>query len=143
MKAGRVALAIWAGAELPLALDLVAGNDEPAAGLLDRALGMLPSAVCARSRVGAESDFAGAVAHAARTAGADYAIAAKRNRAAWRAYAAIPRARLAPRAGQGLRRCRGFARQRWPLRGSFDHRPWGDLTVWGWLMSSVSGTAIC
>ena len=94
MKAGRVALASWAGAELPLALDLVAGNDDPrppAAGLLDRALGMLPSAVCARPRVRADSGyFDGALAHAARTAGADYAIAAKRNRAAWRAYAAIP-----------------------------------------------------
>ena len=48
MKAGRVALASWAGAELPLALHLVAGNDDPrppAAGLLDRALG-----ACCRRR---------------------------------------------------------------------------------------------
>lgn len=100
VKAGRVHLASWAGAELPLALDLIAGNDDPrpdAPGLLRRALRVLPAAVCARPRVRADAGYFDAgLAHAARDAGADYAIAAKRNPAAWRAYAAIPDHAWAP-----------------------------------------------
>lgn len=93
VKAGRVHLASWAGAELPLALDLLAGNDDPrppAAELLRRALNVLPAAVCARPRLRADAGYFDAgLARAARDAGVDYAIAAKRNPAAWRAYAAI------------------------------------------------------
>ena len=94
VKAGRVHLASWAGAELPLALDLIAGNNDPrphAPDLLRRALAVLPKALCARPRVRADAGyFDASLANAARAAGADFAIAAKRNAAAWRAYAAIP-----------------------------------------------------
>ena len=93
VKAGRVRLASWAGAELPLAADLIAGNEDvrpDAPALLRRALAVLPAAVCARPRLRADAGyFDAALAHAARDAGVDFAIAAKRNPAAWRAYAGI------------------------------------------------------
>ncbi len=93
VKSGRVHLASWAQAELPLAADLLAGNDDvrpDAAGLLRRALAVLPPAVCGRPRVRADAGyFDQSLAHAAVDAGCDYAIAAKRNQAAWRAFAAI------------------------------------------------------
>ena len=93
MKSGRVHLASRAGADLPLAMDLIAGNDDirpSAPGLLRRALAVLPAAVCGRPRVRADAGyFDGALARAAVDAGCDFAIAAKRNTAAWRAAAAI------------------------------------------------------
>jgi Transposase DDE domain group 1 len=93
VRTGRVHLASWAGAELPLAADLIAGNDDPrpdAPDLLRRALAVLPAAVCGRPRVRADAGYFDAkLAWAARDADCDYAIAAKRNTAAWRAYAAI------------------------------------------------------
>jgi len=94
VRAGRVHLASWAQAELPLAADLLAGNDDvrPAAGqLLQRALVVLPSQVCGRPRVRAVAGyFDAALARAADLLGCDFAVAAKRNSAAWRACAAIP-----------------------------------------------------
>ncbi len=54
VKCGRVHLASWAQAELPLAADLLAGNDDvrpQAADLLRRALAVLPPQVCGRPRV--------------------------------------------------------------------------------------------
>jgi len=51
VKSGRVHLASWAQAELPLAADLLAGNEDvrpQAADLLRRALAVLPPAVCGR-----------------------------------------------------------------------------------------------
>jgi len=54
VKCGRVHLASWAQAELPLAADLLAGNDDvrpDAPGLLRRALAVLPPQVCGRPRV--------------------------------------------------------------------------------------------
>ena len=93
VRAGRVHLASWAQAELPLA-DLLAGDDDvrPAAGqLLQRALAVLPSQVCGRPRVRADAGyFDAALAQAADLLGCDFAVAAKRNSAAWRACAAIP-----------------------------------------------------
>ncbi len=87
-------LASWAGADLPLAMDLIAGNDDVrpgAPGLLRRALAVLPAAVCGRPRVRADAGyFDGALARAAVDAGCDFAIAAKRNTSVWRAAAAIP-----------------------------------------------------
>ena len=92
VKSGRVHLASWAGADLPLAMDLLAGNDDVrpgAPGLLRRALAVLPAAVCGRPRVRADAGyFDGALARAAIDAGCDFAIAAKRNTAVWRASGA-------------------------------------------------------
>ncbi len=94
VKSGRVHLASWAGADLPLAMDLLAGNDDVRPGapaLLRRALAVLPAQVCGRPRVRADAGyFDRALAQAAVQAGCDFAIAAKRNTAVWRAAAAIP-----------------------------------------------------
>jgi hypothetical protein len=78
-----------------LAGELLAGNDDArpiAPGLLTRALAALPTqAGLGRPRVRADSGlFARQVAHAAVAAGADFAIAAKRNPAVWRAISTIP-----------------------------------------------------
>ena len=93
MKSGRVPLTSWAGADLALAMDLLAGNDDVrpgAPGLLRRALAVLPAAVCGRTRVRAGAGyFDRALAWAAVDAGCDFAITAKRNTAVWRAAAAI------------------------------------------------------
>lgn len=94
VKSGRVHLASWSGADLPLAMDLLAGNDDVRPGapaLLRRALAVLPAAVCGRPRVRADAGyFDRALAHAAVELGCDFAIAAKRNTAVWRAAASIP-----------------------------------------------------
>ncbi len=94
VRCGRVHLASWAQAELPLAMDLMAGNDDVrphAAALLQRALKVLPAQVCGRPRVRADAGYFDAtLAHAAVEGGCDFAIAAKRNPAAWRALSAIP-----------------------------------------------------
>ena len=91
---GRVHLASWAQAELPLAADLMAGNDDvrPRAGeLLRRALAVLPAQVCGRPLVRADAGyFDAALANTAVELGCDFAIAAKRNSAAWRALSAVP-----------------------------------------------------
>ena len=96
VRCGRVHLASWARAELPLAMDLMAGNDDVrphAVDLLARALEVLPAAVCGRPRVRADAGyFDAALANGADALGCDFAIAAKRNSAAWRAYAQIPEA---------------------------------------------------
>jgi hypothetical protein len=82
VRAGRVHLASWAQAELPLAADLIAGNDDvrPGAGtLLERALAVLPAQVCGRPRVRADAGyFDAALANTAVQLGCDFAIAAKR-----------------------------------------------------------------
>src|SRR5664279_4458354 len=71
VRSGRVHLASWAQAELPLAMDLMAGNDDvrpPATELLRRALAVLPTQVCGRPRVRADAGyFDAALAHGART----------------------------------------------------------------------------
>jgi hypothetical protein len=94
LRSGRVHLASWARAELPLAMDLMAGNDDVrprATDLLRRALAVLPAQVCGRPRVRADAGyFDAALANGAVELGCDFAIAAKRNSAAWRAYSAIP-----------------------------------------------------
>ncbi len=94
VRSGRVHLASWAQAELPLAADLMAGNDDvrPGAGdLLARALASMPAQVCGRPRVRADAGyFDAALAHAAVELGCDFAIAAKRNPAAWRALSGVP-----------------------------------------------------
>lgn len=98
--AGRPHLATWAQAGWTLAADLLAGNGDVrprAADLLRRALAGLPASVRAalhtdrRPAVRADAGyFTAELAVAAVEAGCDFAIAAKRNTAMWRAYAAIP-----------------------------------------------------
>lgn len=99
-RAGRPHLATWAEAGLTLAADLLAGNDDVrprAAAMLRRALAAVPAPVRAslaetgrvpRARVDA-GYFTGDLAHAAVAEGCDFAIAAKRNTAMWRAYSSI------------------------------------------------------
>ena len=100
-RAGRPHLATWAEAGLTLAADLLAGNDDVrprAAGLLARALGAIPDQVSAAlaqagavPRVRTDAGyFTGDLARAAVEQGCDFAIAAKRNTAMWRAYTSIP-----------------------------------------------------
>ena len=100
-RVGRPHVAAWAEGGLVLAADLMSGRDDvrPAAGqLLRRALAALPAPVHAaarqgdrRVRVRADAGyFTADLAHAAIEADCDFAIAAKRNKAAWRAYAAVP-----------------------------------------------------
>lgn len=108
-RVGRPHVAAWAQAGLVLAADLLSGCDDvrPAAGqLLRRALAALPTPVRAeddqerRTRVRADAGyFTADLAHAAVEAGCDYAIAAKRNKAAWRAYAAVPEQAWTPATG--------------------------------------------
>ena len=123
-RVGRPHVAAWAQAGLVLAADLMSGRDDvrPAAGqLLRRALAALPAQVLAaggderRVRVRADAGyFTAELAHAAEQLGCDYAIAAKRNKAAWRAYAAVPEDAWQPAKG---------------MRGAFvavlDYRPEG------------------
>jgi Transposase DDE domain group 1 len=93
-RAGRPHLATWAQAGVTVSADLLAGNDDVqprAADLLRRALAAIPAEVSGRPRVRAYAGyFTADLAHAADEAGCDYAIAAKRNTAIWRAHAAIP-----------------------------------------------------
>ncbi|OHV59937.1 transposase [Pseudofrankia sp. BMG5.36] len=95
-RASRPLLASWARTGLVLAADLLSGDEDVrprCAGLLARALANLPAAVCAPPLVRADSGFfTGELARAAVAAGADFAIAAPRNTALWRAYAAVPEA---------------------------------------------------
>lgn len=98
-RAGRVHLATWAEAGLTTAADLMAGNDDVrprAADLLRRALAGIPeqartaAAAAGRLRVRADAGyFTADLAHAAVEQSCDFAIAAKRNPAMWRAYAGI------------------------------------------------------
>lgn len=100
-RAGRPHLATWAEAGLTMAAELLAGNDDVrprAAGMLARALGAIPDQVAAAlsetggvPRVRTDAGyFTGDLARAAVELGCDFAIAAKRNTAMWRAYASVP-----------------------------------------------------
>jgi hypothetical protein len=90
--AGRAHPATWAEAGVVLAACLGSGADDPrpqAPELIARAVAALPAGLD-RPVVRADAGyFDGAVARAALAAGADYAIAAKRNTAVWRSIAAI------------------------------------------------------
>ena len=92
-RVGRPHPAVWAEAGLVLAADLGSGRDDPrprAPSLVARAVAALPAGP-ARPRVRADSGFFDkAVAQAALDNGADFAVAARRNPAVWRAERAVP-----------------------------------------------------
>jgi hypothetical protein len=98
-RAGRPHLATWAEAAVTVAAELLAGNDDVrprAPELLRQALAGIPeparlvAAAAGRLRVRADAGyFTGELAHAAVEEDCDFAIAAKRNTAMWRAYTSI------------------------------------------------------
>lgn len=102
-RAGRPHLASWAEAGLPLAADLMAGDEDVrprCADLLRRAVAALPAAVCARPRARVDSGyFTAELAWTATELGVDYAVAAKRNSAFWRELAGVPTDAWSPARG--------------------------------------------
>ncbi|MGC4190552.1 MAG: IS1380 family transposase [Thermomicrobiales bacterium] len=98
-RSGRPHLATWAEAGLTVAADLLAGNDDVrprAADMLRRALAGIPESIREKARAGDRlrtrvdaGYFTADLAIAAVAEGCDFAIAAKRNTAMWRAYASI------------------------------------------------------
>ncbi len=99
-RAGRPHLATWADTGLTLAGDLLTGVQDVRAhssALLARAVAALPAEVrdsvddAHRPVVRADAGyFAAALAHTAVGLGCDFAVAAKRNPALWRAAAGVP-----------------------------------------------------
>jgi len=91
-RVGRAHPATWAEAGLVLAGDLGSGRDDSrpqAPGLIARAIANLPEGL-GRPRVRCDAGYFDAkVAYGALGAGADFAIAAKRNAAAWRSVTAV------------------------------------------------------
>ena len=98
-RAGRPHVAAWAETEIPLAADLLAGDQDPRSSvvaLLGRALAALPErvrdgALAAGRKIALRADagyFAGDLARAA-AADIDFAIGAKRITTMWKALAGI------------------------------------------------------
>ncbi|HXZ75767.1 MAG TPA: IS1380 family transposase [Streptosporangiaceae bacterium] len=99
-RAGRPHVAAWAETEIPLAADLLAGDQDPRShvvGLLRRALAALPAqvregAAAAGRKIALRADagyFAGDLARAAAEADMVFAIGAKRIGSMWKALAGI------------------------------------------------------
>lgn len=92
-RVGRPHPAVWAEAGVVLAADLGSGTSDPrsqAPSLIARAIAALPGGLL-RPIIRCDSGFFDKdVAMAALANGADFAIVAKRNPAAWRASRAIP-----------------------------------------------------
>jgi hypothetical protein len=99
-RAGRPHVAAWAETEIPLAADLLAGDQDPRSSvvaLLGRALAALPERVreeapAAGRKIALRADagyFAGDLARAAAAADIDFAIGAKRITSMWKALAGI------------------------------------------------------
>jgi hypothetical protein len=98
-RAGRPHVAAWAETEIPLAADLLAGDQDPRSSvvaLLGRALAALPQAVrdgaAAGRKIALRADagyFAGDLARAAAKADMAFAIGAKRITSMWKALAGI------------------------------------------------------
>lgn len=100
-RAGRPHLVTWAEAAVTLAAELLSGNQDVrprAATMLGRGLAAIPEQIRETLRVTGRVPrvradagyFTADLANAAVEAGCDFAIAAKRNTAMWRAYAGIP-----------------------------------------------------
>src|SRR6266851_991760 len=98
--AGRPHVAAWAETEIPLAAELLAGDQDPRSSvvaLLGRALAALPERVregarAAGRKIALRADagyFAGDLARAAAAAGMAFAIGAKRITTMWKALAGI------------------------------------------------------
>jgi Transposase DDE domain group 1 len=94
-------VASWAETEIPLAADLLAGDQDPRSsvvGLLGRALAALPQAIkdgaaAAGRKIALRADagyFAGELARAAAKEDMAFAIGAKRISSMWKALAAVP-----------------------------------------------------
>ena len=94
-RAGRPHLACWAEAGVVLAADLLAGDEDPRAGVVDlfgRALRALDLAAPGHGRFRVRGDigyFTKDLAEAILAAGGDFAIGATRNPATWRAAASV------------------------------------------------------
>ncbi len=99
-RAGRPHVAAWAETEIPLAADLLAGDQDPRSSvvaLLGRALAALPQSVrdgaaAAGRKIALRADagyFAGDLARAAAAADMAFAIGAKRITSMWNALAGI------------------------------------------------------
>ena len=98
-RAGLPHVAAWAETEIPLAADLLAGDQDPRSSvvaLLGRALAALPQAVrdgaAAGRKIALRADagyFAGDLARAAAKADMAFAIGAKRITSMWKALAGI------------------------------------------------------
>ena len=101
-RSGRAHPAVWAEAGIVVAGELGSGVDDPrpqAPGLIERAVAALPEGL-GRPRVRADSGFFDRkVAEAALANGADFAIAAKRNKAVWRSAAKLGEDAWGPAAG--------------------------------------------
>ncbi|HEX5116168.1 MAG TPA: IS1380 family transposase [Pseudonocardiaceae bacterium] len=101
-RAYRPDIAFWAELGVPVAADLLSGNDDPrasAVGLLRRALARLP-AQAQRVRVRMDAGyFAGEIARECLFRKVGFAIGAKRNTAVWRAALAIPEHAWVPTIG--------------------------------------------
>jgi hypothetical protein len=100
-RAGRPHVASWAETEIPLAADLLAGDQDPRSsvvGLLGRALAALPQAIrdgarAAGRKIALRADagyFAGELARAAAAENMAFAIGAKRISSMWKALGSIP-----------------------------------------------------
>lgn len=91
-RVGRPHPATWAEAGVVLAADLGSGIDDPrpqAPALISRAVANLPAGLGRPRMRGDAGYFDNKVAHGALAAGADFAIAVRRNPAVWRAAAAV------------------------------------------------------
>ena len=92
-RAYRLDIVFWAELGVPVAADLLSGNDDPrasAVGLLRRGLAGLPEGV-GKVRVRMDAGyFAGEIARECLFRGIQFAIGAKRNQAVWRAATTIP-----------------------------------------------------
>jgi len=100
-RAGRPHVASWAETEIPLAAELLSGDQDPRShvvGLLGRALAALPQAVRDSARAGgrkialrADAGYlAGDLARAAAAENMVFAIGAKRISSMWKALGSIP-----------------------------------------------------
>ncbi len=91
-RAYRPDIVFWAELGVPVAADLLSGNDDPRAsvvGLLRRGLAGLPEGV-RKVRVRMDAGyFAGQIARECLFRGVEFAVGAKRNQAVWRAAMTI------------------------------------------------------
>ena len=129
-RVGRPHLATWAEAGVTLAADLLGGSDDVrshAVGLLARALAGLPAQVTGRPRLRADSGyFSGELARAAVDGGCDFAIAARRNPAAWAALAGVDEQAWQPARGMPgaqVATC-GYVPAGWPGSRCVVRRVW-------------------